>query len=55
MTTYRELTGRGVPTRAAAALIGLPRATATRTPRAPVTRPVVVPANKLDVLSVPGF
>lgn len=50
MTAYRELTGRGVPTRAAAALVGLPRATATRTARIPVVRPVLVPANKLDVL-----
>jgi len=34
MATYRELTGAGVPTRAAAALVGVPRATATRKPRA---------------------
>jgi hypothetical protein len=27
MTTYRDLTGRGVPTRAAAELVGMPRAT----------------------------
>ena len=50
MTTYRDLTGRGVSTRPAAVLVGLPRATATRTPRAQVARPVVVPANRLDVL-----
>jgi len=50
MTTYRDLTGRGVPTRTAAGLVGLPRATATRTPRTQVTRQVVVPANRLDVL-----
>ncbi|TFD27998.1 IS3 family transposase [Cryobacterium cryoconiti] len=41
---------RGIPTRTAATLVGLPRATATRTPRTQVARPVVVPANRLDVL-----
>ena len=50
MTTYRELTRQGVPTRTAAVLIGLPRSTATRAPRTPTARPVVAPANKLDVL-----
>jgi len=50
MTTYRDLTGHGVPTRTAAALVGLPRATATRAPRTRAARPVVVPANRLDVL-----
>ncbi|MEB0268005.1 IS3 family transposase, partial [Cryobacterium sp. 10I5] len=50
MTTYRDLTGHGVPTRTAAALVGLPRATATRTSRTPVARRAVVPANRLDVL-----
>ena len=50
MTTYRDLTTRGVPTRTAAALVGLPRATATRTARTRVTRPVSVPAHRLDVL-----
>ena len=32
MATYRELTGVGVPTRAAAVLVGVARATATRKP-----------------------
>ena len=50
MTTYRDLTGHGVPTRTAAGLVGLPRATATRTPRTRAARQVVVPANRLDVL-----
>jgi len=47
MTTYRELTGAGIPTRAAAALVGVPRATATRKPRIPVPDQARVPANKL--------
>ena len=47
MATYRELTGAGVPTRAAAALVGVPRATATRKPRTPVPDRGRVPANKL--------
>ena len=46
MATYRELTGVGVPTRAAAVLVGVPRATATRRPRAPVRAGIRVPANK---------
>jgi putative transposase len=48
MATYRELTGAGVPTRAAAVLVGVPRASATRRPRTglPARRPV--PANKLS-------
>ena len=50
MTTYRDLTGHGIPTRTAASLVGLPRATATRTPRTRAARQVVVPANRLDVL-----
>ena len=50
MTTYRALTRRGVSTRTAAVLVGLPRATATRTPRTRAARPLLVPANKLDVL-----
>ena len=33
-TTYRELTARGISTRTAATLVGLPRATATRKPQA---------------------
>ena len=48
MATYRELTGAGVPTRAAAGLVGVPRATATRTPRTPVLVRGRVPANKLN-------
>jgi len=48
MATYRELTGAGVPTRAAAVLVGVPRATATRTPRTPVLVRGRVPANKLS-------
>jgi len=47
MATYRELTGAGVPTRAAAVLVGVPRATATRLPRTPVLVRGRVPANKL--------
>ncbi|WP_407342188.1 IS3 family transposase [Pengzhenrongella phosphoraccumulans] len=47
MATYRELTGVGVPTRAAAVLVGVPRATATRKPRTPTVTEVRVPANKL--------
>jgi len=47
MATYRELTGAGVPTRAAAGLVGVARATATRTPRTPVLVRGRVPANKL--------
>ena len=34
MAIYRELSSHGVPTRAAAVLVGVPRATATRKPRA---------------------
>ena len=48
MATYRELTGAGVPTRAAAVLVGVPRATATRLPRTPVPTGIRVPANKLN-------
>jgi putative transposase len=47
MATYRELTGAGVPTRAAAALVGVPRATATRKPRAATLDRGRVPVNKL--------
>ena len=47
MATYRELTVVGVPTRAAAVLVGMPRATATRKPRTPVVTGSRVPANKL--------
>jgi len=48
MATYRELTGAGVATRTAAALVGVPRATATRRPRLPVAGPARVPGNKLS-------
>ena len=47
MATYRDLTGAGVPTRAAAVLVGVPRATATRRPRTPTMTRARVPANKL--------
>jgi putative transposase len=47
MDTYRELTSGGVPTRAAAVLVGLSRATATRRPRTPAATSARVPANKL--------
>ena len=50
MTTYRELTRRGISTRIAAVLVGLPRSTATRVPRTPTAGLAVVPANKLDVM-----
>ena len=48
MTTYRELTRRGIWTRIAAVLVRLPRSTATRVPRTSIVRSVV-PANKRDV------
>jgi transposase InsO family protein len=49
MATYRELTSAGVSTRAAAVLVGVPRATATRRPRPPVAgAPPRVPRNKLS-------
>ena len=48
MGTYADLTGRGVSTRAAADLVGVPRSTATRRPAIPVRGRAVVPANKLD-------
>jgi len=47
MATYRELTGVGVPTRVAAILVGVARATATRRPRTPAVTRARVPANKL--------
>jgi len=47
MATYRELTGAGVPTRAAAILVGVARATATRRPRTPARTRSRVPVNKL--------
>jgi len=48
MATYRELTGVGVPTRAAAILVGVARATATRKPPSPVPARSRVPVNKLS-------
>ena len=48
MATYRELTGAGVPTRAAAILVGVARATATRKPRTPTVNRARIPANKLS-------
>jgi putative transposase len=50
MTTYRELTRRGISTRIAAVLVGLPRSTATRAPRTPTAGLALVLANKLDVM-----
>ena len=49
MNTYRELVAVHVPTRAAAELAGVSRATATRKPRVPlpVPAPPPVPANRL--------
>ena len=47
MATYRELSSHGVPTRAAAVLVGVVRATATRRPRTPVVTGTRVPVNKL--------
>lgn len=49
MDTYQALTGAGVTTRAAAALTGVPRATATRTPPPVLLKAVVgAPANQLS-------
>ena len=48
MATYRQLTGAGVPTRTAAVLVGVPRASATRRPRSPTRSEVRVPPNKLS-------
>lgn len=50
MGVYAELTGADIPTREAAILAGMPRATATRKPRTPLAdaATVPVPANKLD-------
>lgn len=47
MTTYREVVEVGLPTRAAANLVGISRATATRKPSIPVRREAPIPANKL--------
>lgn len=51
MATYRALITAEVPTRTAATLVGIPRATATRKPRTtPLPAVTVVPANKLGPL-----
>ena len=55
MSTYGELTGAGVTTRSAAALTGIPRATATRAKATaaktdPAPRPAACPANKLSLV-----
>jgi putative transposase len=49
MAAYRELTGAGVRTRAAARLVGLPRSSTTRRRRAGQTRRArLAPANRLS-------
>ena len=50
MTSYKALTTAEIPTRAAARLAGVSRATATRKPRPalPVPAPPLVPANRLS-------
>jgi len=48
MAIYRDLTVVGVATRAAAVLVGVPRATATRKPRTGAPAGTRVPANKLS-------
>lgn len=50
MATYRELRAAGESTRAAAGLVGVSRATATRKPRIRVVITATVPSNKLSVL-----
>ena len=51
MGTCRALVAAEVPSRAAAALVGIPRATATRKPHPVLVPPAeVVPANKLGPL-----
>ena len=52
IATYKTLTVATIPTRSAALLTGLSRATATRKPRIPVPVPAAppVPANKLNTL-----
>ncbi|WP_146071634.1 hypothetical protein [Cryobacterium sp. Y50] len=47
MIAYRELVSRGISTRVAADLVGIPRATATRKRRIPVVGPAPIPANKI--------
>ena len=48
MIAYRELASRGISTRVAADLVGIPRATATRKRRIPVAGLALIPANKID-------
>lgn len=48
MATYRQLTEVGVATRTAAALVGVPRASATRRPHPRTLAPTRVPVNKLS-------
>jgi putative transposase len=66
MLAYRQITAAGWPTRDAAELVGVARATATRKPTVslPVPPPPLVPANKLnrvdrarilDVVNSPNF
>ena len=50
MATYRELRAAGESTRAAAGLVGVSRATATRKSRIRVVITATVPSNKLSVL-----
>jgi len=47
---YRDLVDADVPSRAAAVLVGIPRATATRAPTTPQPKVSTVPANKLSAL-----
>ena len=51
MATYRELRAAGESTRAAAGLVGVSRAIATRKPRTPMTKAASasVPVNKLSL------
>ena len=44
---YCELASRGISTRVAADLVGVPRATAIRKRRVPVAGPTPIPANKI--------
>ena len=48
MATYRQLTEVGVATRAAAALVGIPKASATRRPQPHTPGGRRVPVNKLS-------
>ena len=48
MTAYRELACRGISTRVAADLVGIPRATATRKRRTPVLGLALIPANRIS-------